>query len=325
MNYRLLFVFIIVALMVVSPTVVGLVADGQALEKDDNTVLDKSEVSDITVELYITSTGEIKQMELDEYVCGVLLAEVPSFYEKEAVKALAVAVRSYCMRRIQGNEKTLVHYSADMCDDYSHCLGFISFEDALLLWGEDNVNLYYEIIKQAVGETKGEVLYFEDSIADAVFHASSNGVTESAENVWGFEIPYLVSVNSPEASVERSVEYTPEEVKVLLEENSVRCIFNDNPQEWIGVVEKNKNNRVDIVEFARVKMTGRRAREVFALSSASFDLSYKDGKFNIKTFGSGHGVGLSMAGANCMAQDGVGYKDILLHYYTGTELRLFSE
>ena len=325
MNYKLLLIFLLVALMVVSPTVIGLIADGQALENNDNTILDKSDVPDITVELYITSTGEIKQMELDEYVCGVLLAEVPSFYEKEAVKALAVAVRSYCVRRIQNEEKKIEHFSADMCDDYSHCLGYISLEDASVLWGENNVDAYYKIIEQAVDETRGEVVYFEGNIADAVFHASSNGVTESAENVWGFEIPYLVSVNSPEASVERCIEYTPEEIKVLLEENSVMCSFNDNPQEWIGVVEKNKNNRVDIIEFARAKMTGRRAREVFGLSSASFDMSYSEGKFKIKTLGSGHGVGLSMAGANSMAQDGVEYKEILSHYYTGTELRLFSE
>ena len=311
--------------MVVSPTVVGLIADGQALDNDDNIVFDKSEVPDVTVELYITSTGEIKQMELDDYVCGVILAEVPSFYEKEAVKALSVAVRSYCMRRIQTEEKNIVHYSADMCDDYSHCLGYISREYASSLWGENNVDAYYKIIEQAVAETRGEVLDFEGYIADTVFHASSSGVTECAENVWGFDVPYLVSVSSPEASVERNVEYSPEELKELLGKQGVICTFSDKTEEWIGNVEKNKNNRVDMIEIAGAKMTGQRAREVFCLSSTSFEVTYIDEKFKFKTLGSGHGVGLSMAGANCMAQDGVGYKDILLHYYSGTELGLFSE
>ena len=324
MNYKLLFVFFIVALMVVAPTVVGIIADGQALE-EYNAVFDKSKIPDVKVELYITSTGEIKQMELDEYVCGVLLAEVPNFYESEAVKALSVAVRSYCMRRINYCEKTVIHYSADMCDEYSHCLGYISLEDASTLWGENNVDAFYKIIKQAVDETRGEILEYEGCVADTVFHASSNGVTECAENVWGFEIPYLVSVNSPEASVERNVEYSAEEMRELLEKQSVKCTFSDNPEEWIGFVEINKNNRVDMIEMAGAKMTGRRAREVFCLSSTSFEAIYTDGKFKFKTLGSGHGVGLSMAGANCMAQDGVGYKDILLHYYTGTELKLFSE
>ena len=135
MNYRLLFVFFIVALMVISPTVVGIIFDGQALENSNDIVFDKSDLPEVTVELYITSTGEIRQMKLDEYVSGVLLAEVPSFYEKEAVKALAVAVRSYCMRRIKTDEKEMAHYSADMCDDYSHCLGYISLQDASALWG----------------------------------------------------------------------------------------------------------------------------------------------------------------------------------------------
>ncbi len=325
MNYRLLFIFFIVALMVVSPTVAGIIADGQALEKNDDMFFDKSEIPNVTVGLYITSTGQIKEMSLDEYVCGVLLAEVPIFYEKEAVKALAVAIRSYCMRRIEGGEKNIIHYSADMCDDYSHCLGYISFEDASALWGVNNVDAYYKIIEQAVTETRGEVIEFEGNIADTVFHASSCGVTECAEKVWGFCVPYLVSVNSPEASVERSVEYSPEEVRELLEKQGVICTFSDKAEEWIGSVEKNENNRVDMIEIAGAKMTGRRAREVFCLSSTSFDVSYTDGKFKFKTLGSGHGVGLSMAGANCMAQDGVGYKDILLHYYSGTELRLFSQ
>ena len=325
MNYKLLLVFLILALMIFSPTVVGLITDGQALEQENDIDFNKSEVEEFTVELYITSTGEIKQMELDEYVCGVLLAEVPSYYETEAVKALSVAVRSYCMRRLQRNEKNIVHYSADMCDDYAHCLGYISFEDATALWGEDNDNAFYGLIQQAVAETRGEVLYYEENIADTVFHASSNGVTECAENVWGFEIPYLVSVNSPEATVERTVEYSPEEFRELLENQGVICSFSDNPQEWIGSVEKNRNNRVDTIKIAGTKMTGRRAREVFDLFSASFEINYIDGKFKIKTLGSGHGVGLSMAGANCMAQDGTGYKDILSHYYSGTEMRLLSK
>ncbi|MBR5322364.1 MAG: stage II sporulation protein D [Clostridia bacterium] len=325
MNYKLLVVFLIVALMVVSPTMVGLVADGQALENGGDNNLDKSNIPDITVELYITSTGEIKQMSLEEYVCGVLLAEVPSFYEKETLKAMAVAARSYCMRRIQNEEKKIEHISADMCDDYSHCLGYISVEDALELWGESNINYYYSTIEQAVDETRGEVISYNGGIADTVFHASSCGVTECAENVWGFEIPYLVSVHSPEPNIEKIVEYSPEEMRILFEKNGVLCALGGEPQEWIECIKKNNNNRVEEIKISGVKITGRRAREIFGLSSASFDVNYIDGKFRFKTIGSGHGVGLSMAGANCMAQDGVGYRDILLHYYSGTKLILFSE
>lgn len=324
MNYKLLLIILVIAIMVVAPTLFGIVADGQALDNIDVVSFDKSNLPDVTVELYITSTGEIRRMALDEYVACVLLAEVPSFYEGEAVKALAVAVRSYCMRRIQTSEKQLVHYSADMCDDFSHCLGYISLSDASILWGADNADTYYKIIEQAVADTKGEVLDFEGNIADTVFHSSSNGVTECAENVWGFDIPYLVSVSSPEPTVEKSVEYSSNELMEMLEKAGVICSFDANPEEWVGTVETNKNNRVDMLEIAGAKMTGRRAREVFGLSSTSFDISYTDGKFIFKTQGSGHGVGMSMAGANCMAQDGIGYRDILLHYYSGTKLRLIS-
>ncbi len=325
MNYRLLIIIVAVILMILAPTVGGMIADGQALKNAKEEEFDKSDLPSVTVDLYITSTGEKRKMALEEYVTCVLLAEVPSYYESEALKALAVAVRSYCLRRIETEKKEMRHFSADVCDDYTHCMGYISLSEASMLWGEDNVDAYYKIVNKAVNETKGEVLSYGGMIADAVFHESSKGVTESAENVWGFEIPYLIAVETPETAVETFVEYTPEELKSILEKEGILGNFNDSPEGWIGFVEKNKNGRVNMLEIAGVRITGRRVREKLGLSSSNFELTCEDGKFRIKTVGSGHGVGMSMEGADCFADKGMDYRDILMHYYPGTELCLFSD
>ncbi len=325
MNYRVISIIVAICIMIISPTAAGLIVGGQASDEAKNEEFDKDALERKEVELYITSTGEKITIDLEEYVIRVMLAEVPSSFNIEALKAMSVAIRSYCLRRMDSVERYTKHFSAHVCTDYTHCLGYISPEEASDRWGEDSADALYKIMEDAVSQTRGEVLYYEGGIADTVFHASSFGFTESAENIWGFEIPYLVSVSTPEAVSVTYAEYTSNEFKSILESEGIYCKLTDGPSGWIKNVEKGENNRVKNVNISGTVITGRRIREIFGLKSTAFSLVCNDGVFKFEVSGNGHGVGMSQYGCSVLAEEGMEYREILAHYYKGTELALYKQ
>ena len=321
MSYRILGIFISVFLMIFSPALSGIIFDNVS-EKSEQ-VLDKSNLESKEISVYMHSNGICDTMDLEDYICGVVMAEVPSNFEPEALKAMAVAIRSYTLRRIMNTDKDISHYSADVCDDYTHCQGYISYEQATEKWGELLVEESYEKIKKAVKDTKGEVLYYKGNIADTVYHSSSNGSTESAENVWGFEIPYLVSVPTYESCKTTFLQYDAEDFSSCLSASNVECSFEREASEWISDIKKNDSGRVESVNICDTVISGRRMREIFGLRSTCFDIDYSDGFFTFSVEGYGHGVGMSQQGCEAMAQEGYDYTEILAHYYSGTELDLY--
>ena len=135
MKLRVVGLLIAIFTMFFAPFSLWFIDYGQA---DGTFEDDKNELENITVKLYITSTGEISELDFEEYICGVLLAEAPSSFDVEAIKAIAVAARTYVYRRMGNEEKYTVHFSADVCDDHAHCLGYLSLEDASNRWGKEN-------------------------------------------------------------------------------------------------------------------------------------------------------------------------------------------
>ena len=303
----------VMMLMLLLPAVLGILLGGQAGE-----VADKGIEIPERVGLYMTDVGEIKQVSLEEYVVMAMLAEVPADFDSEALKAMAVAVRSYTARRLLSEEKQVCHYSADLCDDPSHCLGAVGWEESALRWGEERADVFYKLISEAVWETKGQVLLYGDMIADTVFHTSSYGCTESAENVWGFEIPYLVSVKSGEDTGEAVYKFSPEELSDILKKSVAVGKLPNDPSEWLGRVQKNENGRISVVELGGRSVTGRRVREIFGLPSACFDVDYDGEYFVFRVRGEGHGVGMSQYGCQALAEKGMAYTDVLAHYYPST-------
>ncbi len=321
MNYRILGIFVSVFLMLFSPALSGIIFDnGQEAKSDE---LDKTNLEPKEVTIYIHSSGIKQTMDFEDYICGVVMAEVPSSFENEAIKAMAVAIRSYTLRRITDADKDISHFSADVCDDYTHCQAFLSYEQADEKYGELLAEEAYEKIKKAVRDTEGEVLYYQSTIADAVYHSSSYVSTESAKNVWGFDIPYLVSVPTGEECQEAFLQYDAEEFSKRISDAGIVCKFDDDVSKWIASVNKNDSGRCDSVNICDTQITGRRMREIFGLRSTRFDISCADGFFTFKVLGYGHGVGMSQQGCNVMAQNGSDYREILAHYYSGTDLGLY--
>ena len=247
---------------------------------------------------------------LEEYLVGVVAAEMPADFAPEALRAQAVAARTYTLYCMRSGK----HADADVCTDYHCCQAWKSVEDT-----EKPAP-----IRDAVYSTAGEYLQFAGQAAFTAFHSSSPGFTEACGAIWS-ELPYLVSVSSPESadSVPGFVSRVDIGVFDLRDTLLAACPdadFSAPPEEWIGEITRDESGRVSEAVIGGRVFTGVKLREIFKLRSTAFTVDYADGIFTFTVTGFGHGVGMSQYGANVMAMDGADYREILAHYYPGTEL-----
>ena len=264
----------------------------------------ETEVLTIKVE----DEGKVYEMDFEEYVLCVLRKEVPASYEREALKAQAVAIRSYALRKI----KSGAHENADVCTSFAHCMAYLSHQGAKEKWGDkfEEINNKYE---KAVKETKNQVLEYGGEVANTVFFAISSGRTENAFDVWGGNVPYLVSVDSSEDinsnGFESNVEVSENEFKEKLGIEKIS----------VGSIERGEGGGVKNICISGKIFKGSEIRMLFSLRSANFEIETGD-NIVFKVKGYGHGVGMSQNGANECAKKGMKYEEILCKYYTGTNL-----
>lgn len=266
----------------------------------------------------ITASGEVT-MELDDYIFGVVAAEMPAYFEDEALKAQAVAARSYCEYCLNVGK-----HSGALCTSSGCCQAYADENALKLRWGRD-YPVYAAKINKAVLDTKGERLRYEGKAVQAVFHSCSYLRTENSGDVWG-SVPYLVSVSSPETSdtvknLISTVTVSPEELKNIISSVRPEAEFSADAAQWIEKNEKNAAGRTSAVTVGGVRLSGREMRSLFLLRSADFDIEYNGENFVFTVCGFGHGVGMSQYGAELMAKAGCLYTQILEHYYPGTEIR----
>lgn len=263
---------------------------------------------------------EVIELTAFDYLVGVVAAEVPVAFDMEALKAQAVAARTYLQRDLKGTSK---HENADICSSSDCCQAYISNDELKKKWG-GSYDTYIEIIKTAVSETDGEYLSYEGEPALAAFHSSSDGVTENSDAIWE-SYPYLVSVSTPEGENDvpnytstltlRDIDFRDTILYLKPEAD-----MTGDAESWVGKIELDDANRVAAMTIGGVKFTGRELRELFSLRSTAFELKHENGEFTFFVTGYGHGIGMSQYGANVMAKDGADYKEILEHYYPGTTL-----
>lgn len=267
--------------------------------------------------------GEVQRVSMTDHLPLVVAAEMPAGFEVEALKAQAVAARTYILYKME--HTTPSHPDAAVCTDPACCKAYASESDLRVRWGRD-FSGYYEKILQAVQETDGEYLIYGGEIIQSVFHASSSGRTEESGNIWS-DTPYLVSVSTLETAetvtdLVVTVRVSPAEFADILAARGIT--LTGEPENWIGESIFNSTGRVQSVDVGGMSISGTDVRTIFALRSADFDLVYDGTDFVFTVRGYGHGVGMSQQGANLMAQAGSTYEEILLHYYTGVEL-VFNE
>lgn len=262
---------------------------------------------------------EVTEMTVYDYLVQVVAAEMPVSFESEALKAQAVAARTYLQRALDGHK----HDNADICASSGCCQAFISTDMLKGKWGK-NYDLYIEKIKTAVSETDGEYISYEGKPALAAFHSSSAGKTEDSGEVWN-ALPYLVSVDSPEKADEVPNYVSTVKSTDLDFRDTILCIMPEadmtgEAKDWVGEIKRSKSGRVESIVIGGKELAGTKLREAFSLRSTAFELEHKDGQFVFTVTGYGHGVGMSQYGANAMAKDGADYREILEHYYPGTVL-----
>ena len=266
------------------------------------------------INVYNTETEKLMQLEMEMYIAGVVAAEMPASFELEALKAQAVAARTFALKRMNvpnSNIKTL-HSDAQISTSPATCQAWISDDEQRERWGKDYTKWHQKII-QAVTETAGEVLCYDGVLIDPVYHAScGGGATESAEYVWGNAKPYLVSVpcNHPadqHSGVTMAISQAELMEKLDLQSNAVNVIAE----------ERTPSNRLKTMLVGDNTIRGSELRNALGLKSTLIDWLIIGDQMIVTTNGYGHGAGMCQNGANYYAQLGYNYQQILQHYYRG--------
>jgi stage II sporulation protein D len=266
---------------------------------------------------------EIVEMSMERFLIGSTAAEMPSSFDKEALKAQAVAIRTniFYNMLVQPKER---HPDAHVCTNYSCCMAFYSDESLRETWGEFYIVNVSRIIN-AVVDTDGLYMTYEGQPIFAAFHSSSAGKTDSSGNVWLVDIPYLVSVDTPETAQQvtdyvMTREIPGDEFKHTVVEVFPDAAFGDDPAEWIKDVTYNDSGRVSQLAIGGEMVRGTVLRAMFGLRSTAFTIDISDGNVIVTTTGYGHGVGMSQYGAHTLALGGKTFDEILVWYYTDTEM-----
>ena len=261
----------------------------------------------------LRSNNTVENINLEDYLIGVVSSEVPVSFKKEAIKAQAVAARTYALKQIQNNQNE----SYDVKDDTSSQV-YKSNEELKTIWKE-NYDNNINIIKEAVNETKGEYLTYNNDIIYAFFFSTSNGQTEDNKDVFGQDLPYLKVVDSSFDEKETNdfkvtKTYSLEEFYQKLEiPYSNNLVITD--------IVYTDSKRIKNIKINNIEFTGIDIRRRLSLRSTDFTIEKNNGQILITTKGYGHGVGMSQYGANALAKQNKTYEEILKYYYKGTNLQ----
>jgi stage II sporulation protein D len=266
------------------------------------------------INVYNTETEKLMQLEMETYIAGVVAAEMPASFELDALKAQAVAARTFALKRMNtpNSNVTALYPKAQITTSPATCQAWISDDEQRERWGKDYIKWHQKII-QAVTETAGEVLCYDGVLIDPVYHAScGGGATESAEYVWGNAKPYLVSVpcNHPadqHSGVTMAISQAELMEKLDLQSNAVNVIAE----------ERTPSNRLKTMLVGDNTIRGSELRNALGLKSTLIDWLIIGDQMIVTTNGYGHGVGMCQNGANYYAQLGYNYQQILQHYYRG--------
>ena len=268
----------------------------------DNTT--NSSMSEITI---YRSNGSIINLNMTDYLIGVVSSEMPASFNLEALKAQSVLARTYALKAKQTGKKLTDTVSTQ---------SYIDIDQMKNKWG-NSFNTYYNKIKNAVENTNGEYLSYNGNYIEALYHSTNNGKTESSLDVFGNYYPYLISVSS---EYDKNASSYLRTISMPLDTISNKLGLSLNNDSVINILSYTDGGNIKEININGNNFSGKKIRELLGLRSADFDISISDNNANITTRGYGHGVGMSQYGANGMANAGYSYKDILSHYYPGTTL-----
>lgn len=270
----------------------------------------KNETAEDDITIAVLMEDGVKNMDIEEYVLGVLLGELPGDFETEAIKAQAVAARTFALYR---KERQMVHQDADVCTQSICCQAYMDPSGYIANGGTADV---VSKMRQCVQATKSEVLFYRGELIDATYFSSTGGRTEDAQAVWGSFVPYLQSVVSGEIENPQTICFSKKDfcTALGLPVDEVRV---DAPIYTTG-------GGLENVLINGISFTGTQLRQSLGLRSTQITFTVDKDSVQITTNGYGHRVGMSQYGAEAMATRGSNYKKILKHYYSGVTIGRYS-
>ncbi len=276
-----------------------------------------------------TQTGKVVRLPLEEYLVGVVAAEMPANYAPEALKALAVTARTYTVRRMfaSGAAPSAGHPEAEVCTGPEHCQAWDDDNRLKEKWGKLRYYIYVNKIRTAVKATRGQVITYQNTVIDPVYHASCGGRgTENSEDVWSYEIPYLRGVACSAEHGAAGQDYTAEFDK----EELLSLVKNAGPEPVPALTEtasflqpgkRSARGRLQEIGIFGRRLSGTDLRQALGLTSTLISWQVNGGIIRFTSTGKGHAVGLCQAGANGLALAGHDYQAIISHYYSGVKIQ----
>lgn len=277
------------------------------------------------INVYNADEDKTEEMDMEEYLYGVLSSEMPSTFDEEALKAQAISARTYVVYKIENNINS-GHKNAAVCTNSAHCQAYTSYDDLLKKKGKEWIKSDYQKVKKAVDETKGQILTYNDKAILPLYFSTSSGKTENSKDVFSTQYPYLVSVDSPyeENSPKYITTYSIDKNKFI---KSLKNIYPsiklsiDQLENQVKILNRTEGGCVKTIQLGDVKLSGIDIRKILNLNSANFTIEYNNNNMEFIVKGYGHGVGMSQWGAQGMAKEGYKYYDILFHYFKGTDIK----
>jgi len=297
-------VMIPVFLTAVAPPIIN---DHRATANGRLSACEACDQNNFYITVYRDHLSEFQVIELERYLIGVVAAEMPALFELDALRAQAIAGRTYVLQLLQHEDYIL--------DTVMHQV-FLDDDQLKTLWGAD-FDTHFATISEAVMSTKGLVLKYDNNLITPMFFAMSSGKTENSEDVFASKRPYLRSIISDgyqdrdDFAVEQT--FSIDDLQKAFDNEAITASS-------ISQVTHSEGGNVLEIKIGDTVYTGRSVREILDLRSAAFSVSYHEDNIIFTTYGHGHGVGMSQRGANVMAQNGASYHEILQHYYQGVTI-----
>jgi stage II sporulation protein D len=282
----------------------------------------------LMIPVYLSKKASIESVTLEAYVKGVIAAEMPVEFELEALKAQALAARTYIVRRIAEQDFSEVPSRDAWVTDTTTHQAYINQQDLSHKWESSTSAANLNKINRAVEETKDMILTYDRKPINATFFSTSNGYTENADEYWNVKIPYLISVPSPwDISLSpRYQEKVAINYKTVQQKLGVASISSSSSQKTgMKILETSTGHRVKSISIGGKLFTGREVREKLGLASSQFEWKWRGEQIEFTTYGFGHGVGLSQWGAQGMALAGKSAEDIVKYYYKGISIARASD
>jgi stage II sporulation protein D len=328
-------VVVLVVVLLALPAAMGLVARPAPAPLPPKVVAGSAPGPELKIRVYFPDTKQVQELPLDEYLVGVVAAEMPPEFHDEALKAQFVVARTYAVRRMrqfQGKGGCPLSPDADVCADPKTSQAYVTKEAYAKAHGASAAEQLWQRLTQLGQQTAEQVLRYHGEFIDPLYHAISGTVTEDSGSYFPQSLPYLKSVNDHWASIappevmnateRRTPETLAEALSRVGKQVAVPALAGavKSGQEPVVIVDRTPTGRVKTVKVLGVTLSGRDFRDALGLKSTNFTVSLDKGSLVIRTTGNGHGVGMSQWGANGMAEAGKSYKEILTYYYTGVDV-----